>query len=266
MLTFDDLLWFLHYEGEGEGEGEGQDPPKPEEKKDPPAGKFMTQEEIDKVVTKRTEKARRAQQQALEQLESLQQTVNMTEEQRETLESEIEKLRKQTLTAEEIRKREEKKAKEAYESKLTDATKSAQTWESRYNDLKINYEIGNAAQKHGVLGASVPFLEAFLRPQVKLTEEKDDETGEVRGHAAMVDFNDQGADGKPVQVQLSVEDTVKRMKELPEMYGHLFQAPSGGGLGGSSGSPGKKGGFNKSMSQEEYMRLRKENPSALYGQ
>src|SRR5690606_4475764 len=196
------------------------------------------QDEIDKIVSKRSEKARTAQKQALKQLEQIQNTVKMSEEEKDTLEAEIEKLRKQTLTSEEIAKREAKKAKDTYESQLTDAQKQAERWEKQYKGLKVNYEITTAAQKHGVLPQSLPFLESFLSPKMTLSELKDEDTGELRGHEALVDFTDIGADGKPVQVQLTVEETVKRMKELPESYGQLFSAPSGGGMGGTSGKPG----------------------------
>lgn len=264
-----DLVWFLHYDGEDDNSADDVDDVNdPTKKKDPPPDgkKSYTQKELDDIILKRTEKARRAQKQTIEQLEALQSTLRMTDEQREKMEEEIEGLRKQTLTAEEIAKREAKKAKDSYESQLTVAQKAAQTWEMRYNDLKINHEITSASQKHGVLPTSVPFLEAYLKPKVKLSGVKD-ETGEITGHVAMVDFTDQGTDGKSVDVQLSVDDTVKRMKELSESYGHLFAAPSGGGIGGNSGNPGgAKNAFRPGMTQQEYMRLRKENPQALYGQ
>lgn len=277
-LPNDDYFWFLHFEGDDDGgddlndddddgggdpNGGGDD----KKKKKTPAGKFYTDDQINDIVVKRSSKARKAQQAALEQLEALRETVNMSEAEKEKLEEQIDTLRKQTLTAEEIAKREAKKAKDLYENQLTQAQESAKTWEQRHNELKINYEINSAAQKHGVLNPSIPFLEAFLRNKVSLKPTTDEESGKIQGFETLVDFNDQGADGKPIDVQLSVDETVKRMKELPEVYGHLFQSGGSGGLGGSSGTPGgTKGGFRPGMTQEEYMKARKENPSAVYGE
>lgn len=260
------IPWFLHYEGEVEGEVEAEEETETEiEGENLPAGKFMTQKEIDAVVLKRTEKARKQGKDHLKRLEQLQKSLTLTEEQKESLEVEIDAMRKQVLTAEELRKREEKRAKDTYESRLVEAQEQAQTWKSKYNDLKINYEVTDSATKHGVLPQSLPFLSSFLRPQIKLAEQKDEETGNVDGYVAMVDFSDQGVDGRPIKTQMTVEDTIKRMKELPDQYGHLFTAPPGG-VGGSSGRPSGNGrtGFKSGMSMAEYVKLRKENPDSLY--
>ena len=259
-------LYLLHYDndgGAGDDDGGGDDDPP----NDDPGDKVVTmkQKELDELVVKRTEKARKQQRETLKNFERLQKHLALEGKKSEALELEIEKLRKQTLTAEEIAKREAKKAKDAYEGRLTQTEAAAKEWERRYGDLKINYEITSASQKHRVVPQQIPFLESYLRPRTKLSENKDDD-GNLLGHIAMIDFDDVGADGKPVQTTLSVDDTIKRMKELPDMYGHMFEASGNGGVGGSSGRPGAKGkgGFRSGMSQEEYNKLRKENPEALY--
>lgn len=228
-----------------------------------PAGRYMTQEEIDKIVEKRTAKARAANKRTLEQLEGLQTTIKMTDEQKQALEDQIEDLRKKTMTSEEIAKREKQLAEKQYSGRLTEAEKRATLWENRYKETRVNYAITNAAREHGVTPQSVPFLESYLKGSTKLIEKKD-ETGNVVDFDIQVDFNDVGADGKTLPVQLPVSDTVKRMKELPDLFGHLFPAPNGG-VGASSGrSTGAGGkGYVPGMSQEEYMRRRKEDPASL---
>lgn len=268
---FDFKIWYLTYDGEGDdGEESGDDGGGGDDESGDESGsggKTYTEEDINRIVQKRTSKARAAQRKALERLENLEKNLKMTNEEREELEQEIETLRKQTLSAEEIAKREKKKAAEQYEAKLSEAEKSAQRWQSQYNDLRINREISDAAREFGVTAQGVPFLESFLKPSTGLVEVKDDETGEVKGLDAVVDFEDIGEDDKPVKVQMSVRDTVKRMKELPDKYGHLFSAPNSGGVGGSSGSGDSKSksGYRPGMTPEEYAKLRKENPEAIYG-
>ena len=253
-----ETVFFLHYDDPSEGDPPAGDPPADEPK--------LTQAQVDQIVQKRTEQARRSQRATLEQLEEIQKTSKMTEEQNEKLEEQIQSLRKQTLSAEEIAKRERKKADDEYQSKLTDAQKNAQTWEQRHNSLKVNHEISLAAQKHGVLGAAVPMLESFLSSKVTVEPKKNDNE-EISGFTTVVQFDDLSADGEPIQTSLSVDETVKRMKELPDQYGHLFAATTSGGLGGSNGQGGgSHGGYRKGMSTEEYARLRKENPSALYSE
>lgn len=254
-------FWLTHYENDpGEGEGEG-DPGNNE-----PESKTFTEDQVNKIVQKRTEKARKAQQTALKRLEQLESQVKMTSEEREELQKEIEELQKQTLSSEEIAKREQKKAKEKYENDLKTATEQAESWRSRHDDLKINYEINSAASKHGVMGASVPFLESYLRPNTKLVEERN-EDGEATGNfIPQVTFQDSDEDGNSIEIQMSVQDVVKRMKELPERFGQLFEPDTKSGTGTRSGEAGRGPGKDvKNLTQQEYMKLRKENPEMIYG-
>jgi hypothetical protein len=272
-------LWLLHFDNDADGGngdggdagdgGDGGDGDKGGaggKGGDKKAGRFMTQEQIDQIVLKKTEKDRRAKKELLAQMESLQETVRMSDEQKAQFEEQIDSLRKQTMTAAEIEKREAKKAKEAYEGKLTKAEQAAKEWETRFQTLKIETDIKGAAISSGVLPSVVPMLISHLRPSIKLTDVKN-EAGAVIDSQIIINFPDKGADGNPIETQLSVQDTLKRMKELPEEYGHLFSAP-GGGTGTNSGKPGAKGngGFHQGMSMAEFLKRRKENPTALYGE
>jgi hypothetical protein len=260
MVAFEKNLFLFHYD-DAVPPADDTTPADKEEKK-----VTLTQKEIDEIVTKRTEKARKAQKATLDELETIKGSLKMTEEQKEAFEAQLENARKAVSTADELRKRAEKKAADEYSAKVTNAEKAARTWEDRYRNLKINNEIQSAATQHGVMPTSIPFVEAFLGRTIKLEEQKG-EDGSVKDHVAMVTFIDpQGSDGKPVEVNLSVADTIKRMKELPDVYGNLFQAPNGGGTGGHSGRPGGQPskGYRKGMSQEEYMALRaKDREAAL---
>lgn len=266
-------VFCLHYDNEpdadddddaDQGDGQNQDKGKEGAGKTK-AGRYMTQDEIDQIVEKRTSKARAANKRTLEQLEGLQATVKMSDEQKEQLEGQIDELRKKTFTAEEIAKREKQLAEKAYSGKLSEAEKRATLWQDRYKSTRIQTAISEAAREHGVTTQSVPFLEAFLKNTTQLIEKKD-ETGQVIDFDIQVNFNDVGADGKTLPVQLPVGDTVKRMKELPDLFGHLFPAPAGG-VGGNSGrnqNPAAKG-FAPGMSMDEYMRRRKEDPTSVLG-
>lgn len=270
MLTvFENELFVLHYENDPADDTDPDPDPAPGPKG--ASGKEVKwtpeqQAAIDAIVAKRTEKARKTARENFQKYEEMAEKARLTEDQRVEYEAEAERLRRQTLTAEEITKREAKKAKDAYESRVTNAEKAAQTWEQRFKALKVNNEIQTSAAEHGVLPTSIPFVAAFLGNNIKLEPVKSD-TGEIIDFTTIVNFTDpQGADGKPVEVQLPVSDTLKRMKELPDLFGNFFQAPSSGGTGTNGGRPnpaGGKQGYRPGMSQEEYMRLRKENPAAL---
>src|SRR5690606_9268331 len=97
-----------------------------------------------------------------------------------------------------------------------------------------------------------------------LTEVIGDDGKATGDHTAMVRFQDKDKDGKSIVVKLPVPEAVKRMKELPEDFGYLFEAHTKGGVGGASGQPGQKVDI-KNMSTEQYLKARKENPSLIYG-
>jgi hypothetical protein len=67
-------------------------------------------------------------------------------------------------------------------------------------------------------------------------------------------------DGKPVQLDLTPDETVKLMTEMPQQYGNLFISAATGGLGGGNGSSGPKAPITniKDLSNEEYEKRRAE--------
>ena len=258
-------VWILHYEGEGDGDGDGDGDDLG--KNDPPGqGKTYSEADLTAIVEKKTEEARRKQKAALKRFEDMQENFKMNETQRTEMEAELEDLRKQTLTAEEYAKREQKKLEEKYSTDLQSAQQQAESWQQRHNRLQVNYEISSAAQQHGVLPEAIESVEALLGGKTKIIPGEGEDGIEVL--KTVVSFMDTTAEGKPLPVELSVEDTVKRMKENTEKYGYMF-ASQGGGLGGNSGQPGAKGqkriDFTK-LTPEEYQKIRKENPSLLYGE
>ena len=269
-MIFDErALWFLHYDNEEGGDQEGEDVQLIiEEQDDAGKGKekSFNEEEVNKIVAKRTEKARNAQKKALERMQQLELSVKMTEEERETLRSEIEELQQSTLSATEISKREVKKTQEKYDTALGESKKEADEWKNRFNDLKINYEIISSANEHGVLEAQIPFLEAFLRPNTKLVDDTN-EDGELTGkHISQVVFQDSDEDGNSIDVQMTIDKTVARMHELPDKYGHLFESHIKGGTGTTTGKANRGPGKDlKNLTQAEFMKIRKEDPEKIYG-
>lgn len=226
--------------------------------------KMMTQAEIDSIVTKRTEQARSAQKATLQQLETLQGTLTLNEQEKATLAGEIDELRKRTMTAEEIAKRELKQKETEYTGRLTKAEKEAADWKTRHHTLLIDAEISSAAAKAKVIPGLLDVVSAYLKPTTRLVEEKDVQGNVVR-YSPIVDFNDIGADGKPVVSTLPIPQVIDRMKQLPAYYS-LFEGSqvSGAGAGSGVGQNGKKIDPSQ-LNQQQYMELRKTNPQAIYG-
>lgn len=231
-------------------------------------GKFMTQTQIDRVVEQRLNKERKKNRQTLQRLKEMEQSLKMSDKEREELQSEIADLEKRTLTADEIRKREEKKAKDQYESQLADAKKEAEDWKKRHDTLYLSYNITTSAAQHGVSPNALPMLSAYLEPRTKLVEVVDDDGKATGRFTTEVDFDDRDDEGKVLNVQMPIDQVIGRMRELPDHFGYVFEKDASGGLGATNGKPAgqRKDGWRPGMSMTEFMKIRKENPEAIFGQ
>jgi len=195
----------------------------------PPEGKMYTQDQINTMIQDRVNKLNEKNRTLLEQLEAKETSFQGTAAEKEALAAELEEFRQRTLSQSEIEKREAEKARKKYETDLKTAQETGSQWESRFRGLQFNTEVQAAAMKHGVMPTSVPLLAAYLKNSANVLVDDD-------GIRTEVDFDDTGADGKPFTAKLTVDDAVKRMKELPEQWGNLFTAHLKAGLGGSAGA------------------------------
>jgi hypothetical protein len=69
---------------------------------------------------------------------------------------------------------------------------------------------------------------------------------------------------------LSPDAAMKRMKQLPALYGNLFKANVVSGIGGDSNTTGQPAGPSgpvdfKNMTPAVFQKLRKEHPELVYG-
>lgn len=248
------MLWFACYD----------DPPAG----DPPAGepqieeKITSQDQLNTVLKREKERFRKEREKLAVQLEQHSQSAKLTQEQKDSLEVQVEELRQANMTADERARHQQVKLEKEYNGRLETATGAAKVWESRYQELKIGYEIKGAAANHEVLPNNIEFVEAWLRPRTRMVQELDEDGKPIDSWTAKVKFDDLNKEGKPIVLDLTVPDAVKRMKELPERYGNLFKGATAGGLGGNTGTPGKKSNV-KGMTTAEYLEARKKDPASL---
>lgn len=224
--------------------------------------KTFTQDEVNAIMKKEKDKAKVDREKTIQDLEKLQASVQLTEQQKQQMEQQIESLRSQNMTTEEQARRAKEKLENDFKGQLAQTQAEKDRWAADYQNLKIGYEINTAAAQNGVLDNSVRFVEALLRPQTRLVPDLGDDGKPNGEHTAKVRFQDVDKNGKPVIVDYTIPEAVKRMKEKPDEYGNLFRATTAGGAGASSGTPGKKPN-PANMSMDEYMATRKANPAAL---
>lgn len=183
---------------------------------------------------------------------------------RQKLQQELDDLQASFRTREQQAEYERKKAQQQYESQLKETQERAQRWETLFRSEKIDRSLLDAA---GSDAFNPTLIVDLLRPVTDLKEETN-EDGEPTGKLVpMVNFNDiDEKTGEPIKTLRTPTEAVKRMKELPQVYGGLFKSNvvSGVGAGSAEGTVGKTGKVDVTkLSPEQYRKLREENPQAL---
>jgi hypothetical protein len=213
---------------------------------------------------------RRKHKEKLEQLEGAYKDAlanqNLSKDQRDQLEAKLEDLQKTFRTKEETLTLEKKQIEDKYSREVKSLAEKAVQWESKYKQALVDRALQDAAASHDAFNISQ--IVSLLRPMTKIVEKTDDQ-GQITGDAEpMVDLTDiETETGKPTITRRTPEDAVRRMKELPSLFGNLFKSNVVSGVGAGTATGGNTLGNGrvdvKKISTAEYMRLRKDNPAAL---
>jgi hypothetical protein len=227
---------------------------------DPPAGDppvvAFTQEQVNKILAEDRRKHQAQMQRVEKQLQDTLATAKLTQEERQKLEDSLENVQKQLRTKEEQAKIEKKQLEDQYTIKIRELEERAVKAETRYVDSTINRSLLDAAVAGDAFNPNTVI--SVLRPYVKMVDDK-----------PMIDFPDVSAEtGEPIVKQMTPDEAIKRMKQLPETYGNLFKSGVVGGLGAGSATGGLTPGSNgkvdpRKLTMDQYLKLRKENPAAL---
>lgn len=220
------------YEGEGDPpkppEGSGNQPP--DGQKPPPV---FSQDQVNTLLATDRRKGQEQNAKTIKQLEELQRTVKMSAEQKGSLETQLEELRTANLTTEERARREGERLKNEHAVSLKNMEVDRDGWKGKFVGHKVTRDITDAAV--GVKAFSPHQIVSMLERSAHLTEIELD--GKPTGDfLTKIKFNDTDKDGKPVVLDLTVTEVLKRMKELPEKFGNLFVDEKTGGLGATGSS------------------------------
>jgi uncharacterized protein (DUF3084 family) len=220
------------------------------------------QAELNKMMAENRRSLTNQNQELVKQLETLRQNSQLTQEERDTLQVQITQLEEQYLSKEEIAKRESSKAQKAYEEKLSQAEGSVNQWRQRYADSTIHRAWQDAAISGKALKPAIPQISEMFRHRTELVERIVD--GKPSGeYDAIVKFPDVNEEGNEVTLDMTPAEAVKRMKELPEKYGYLFEGAAKGGAGLLNNADGtsRQPAFQELMDNPvKYAAWRKENP------
>lgn len=224
----------------------------------------FTQDQVNTFIATERRKMQVQQQKLVVELETLKKNATLTKEEKETLEGRIEELQTQYMTAEEKARRANEQAEEKHKKQFDDLTTERDNWKNRHAKSVIDTAITRAASDNKAFYCEQ--ISAILTPKTKLVEVLD-ESGKPTGeYEPKVAFPDKDKDDKPIILELTVIEAVKRMKELKQ-YGNLFEGTKVGGLGGTGSQTSGNTIDLAKIAREDpalYRKLRKEQPE-LFG-
>lgn len=228
---------------------------KAEEEEAAKAKKTFTQEELNKALAEDRRKHKAQVDKHVSELEVLKKSKSLTDKEKEQLQSRIDELQNSMLTKEQLAAKEREKLEVQHKTKLQEVTQERDVWQNRFISSSINQAITHHAVSADAFDSEA--MIAILGPNTKLVEDVDEDGKPINRFTAKVKFSDTDAEGKPITLDLTVEQAIKRMKEMPK-YGYLFKNTATAGLG-TNGSVGKGGKVDPSkMSPEQYRKWRSE--------
>ena len=199
-------------------------------------GKAFTQDDVNRLLADEKRKHQASTRKALEELEAIKAKSNLTDQERVDLEGRLENMKNELMTKEELAKKEQDKITRKFTEDLNKVTGERDSWQQRFTNSTIQRTITDASVASKAF--SPRQIVAILQPDTRLVEALDSEgkpTGEM---IAKVEFSDVDKEGKPVTLDLTIAEAVKRMSEMDE-YANLFKTDGAGGVGGANRGGGK---------------------------
>lgn len=257
---FEPKMLFLEEDGSGTGD-QADDKTTPKPKLTDLIKEHNLQDDLNAMMAENRRKLTQQNSELVKQLEEIKRNAALTNEQRDELQGRITQLEEQYMTKEELAKREKDKQAKEYESKLQQTVEQSEQWKGLYTSSTIDRALQDAAVVGEAIRPSV--IVDLLRSKTQLTEVM--ENGQPTGrYTPIVKFNDIGENGENVILDLSPEEAIKRMKELPDDYGFLFKGTATSGIGSARRADGSAPAPRLQellKDPEKYAKWRKENPN-----
>lgn len=200
----------------------------------------------------------------MKQFEQIQSRLNLSEKEKEDIAQSLEEVRTAGMTEKQKLEHQLLKLQDQLKTETSKWTQEAGTWKERFENTQLQTQIQDAViANKGVDSEHFLALMRLWGTKVKEVTIDDKPTGK---YEARVSFPDVDKDGNPVLLDLTVEDTVKRMAEM-KRHQHLFHHGQTEGTGMQSGQfqagkPGELPDFSK-MTYEQYVAFVKANPQLV---
>jgi hypothetical protein len=203
----------------------------------PPAdASAYTKADVERMIKHRLRQRDEEMKKTIGEMNALKARADLTREERSDFEARLEQLNNTLLTTEELAAKEKKRREEEFSQAINDRESEIEVWKKRYTTSTIKRSLTDAAVQH----------KAFYPEQVvnmldrgtRLVEELVD--GNPTGRLIpKIKFEDSDKEGKPVMLELSPVEAVKRMTEMSK-YQNLFEGKGTGGVGGRNHPSGDK--------------------------
>ena len=225
------------------------------------ATKVFSQEDVNRIMANEKRAYNAEKQKTIDELEALKTKANLTDEERIQYDERIETMRNELLTKEELTQKERKKLETRYQKEVDELTKDREGWKQKYVSSTITRAIIDAAISND---AFVPEqIVNMLQSNTRLVEELDAEGKPTGDLVPKVKLSDTDKDGKPVTLELSPIEAVKRMKDM-DRFLNLFKGAGTGGIGGMNRSGGTQPTLkNLAKDPAAYRKARKEGKVQL---
>jgi hypothetical protein len=191
----------------------------------------------------------------VKELEVLKKSKNLSDTEREKLSARIEELNNSLLSKQELAAKERDALEKKHKVAIEETGSQRDYFKKLFETTTIEHEIVKEATKADAFNASQ--IITLLKGSTRLVEVMDDQGNVVpEKYSVKIKLDDVDKDGKPVTLDLTVPEAIKRMKERPEDYGNLFKANLAGGLGENGGKSRKE--FDpKKATPEQFREWRK---------
>lgn len=199
--------------------------------------KTFTQDQLNAILAEDRRKAKAQNEKIASELEALKSKANLSAQEREDLETRVESLRSEFMTKEEMLKQEKDRETKKLKTELDTKIKESENWRSRFTESTITRSITDAAVSTDAF--SPKQIVAQLLPNTRLVEEVDESNQPTGQYVAKVKITDKDKDGKPITLDLTVHEAVKKMSEQDD-FANLFKGKGTGGLGSQNRGGGRE--------------------------
>lgn len=145
------------------------------------------------------------------------------------LNEKINQLQSALSTKEELAEREKKKLQKEKEEQVTQLTKQLESLNQMYTSETLTRAITDAAVANKAYAPEQ--IVALLRTSARLEDELGEDDKPTGRRVPKVKITVPGDDGKDKELDLTIPEAVKVMRDTRERYGNLFNADDEGGLG-----------------------------------